>query len=204
MGPTPEPNTLDSSPQGSILTSLSGRVSARWLGWRDGGLLTRRLGNFFNRRHFVTLGADPGGSPFWRHRCFFGLRFGFRLRKSWRRWNRSCRCFRVVFSVLYKWESEQKQTDTDTHHIHRRSKTYGDSDTNTWLLGPSEPAWCAIAGRAQSGAQRIKCSQAESQTGCIIRVHKSFLQSNRVTQVTLMKLFEDECQYPPSGADTSH
>lgn len=128
-------------PPGGILTSLSGRVSACWLGWRDGGLLTRSLGNFFNRRRFVTLGACPSSSLFWKPRCFFVFRFGFRLRKSRRRWSRSCRCFRVVFSVLYKWESEQKHTDTDTHQINGRSKTYGDSGRNTRLLGPREPVW---------------------------------------------------------------
>lgn len=175
-------------PPGGILTSLSGRVSACWLGWRDGGLLTRSLGNFFTRRHFVTLGACPSGSPFWRHRCFFGLKFGFRLRKSCRTWNRSCRCFRVVFSVLYKWESEQKQTDTDTHRINRKSKTYGDSDTNMWLLGPSEPAWCFVPGRARSGQRRSKVHGLKAKPGCTVWVHESFLRSNRVAQVTLMEL----------------
>lgn len=117
------------NPAGGILTSLSGCVSACWLGWRGGGLLTRSLGIFFNRRHFVTLGAGPGSSPFWRHRCFGGLRFGLRLRKSWGTWRRSCRCLREVFSVLYKRESKQRQTDADTHHINGRSETRGDSDT---------------------------------------------------------------------------
>lgn len=60
----------EATPRG-ILTSLPGRVSACWLGWRDGGLLTRSLGVFFNRRHFVTLRAGPSSSPFWKHRCFF-------------------------------------------------------------------------------------------------------------------------------------
>lgn len=106
-----ERSTLHSTPRG-ILTSLSGRVSARWLGCRDRGLLTRSLGIFFKRRHFVALGAGPSSGPFWRHGWLFGLGFGFRLRKSWRRWSRSGWCFRVVFSVLYKRKSGQKQTNT--------------------------------------------------------------------------------------------
>lgn len=139
----------EATPRG-ILTSLPGRVSACWLGWRDGGLLTRSLGVFFNRRHFVTLRAGPSSSPFWKHRCFFGLRFGFRLRKSWRRRNRSCRCFRVVLSVLYKWESEQKQTDTDTHHIEEERGIRRQWHTNTQLFGPWEPVWSSALAREQS------------------------------------------------------
>lgn len=83
---TAEPHTLylPTMPQG-ILTGLPGWVSACWLGWRDGGLLTGSLDSFSIRRHFIPFVAGPSSGPFGRHRRFFWFRFGFRFGRSWRR-----------------------------------------------------------------------------------------------------------------------